>query len=309
MGFLTIALQSSRSRHCVQVAGAVDKPNQGGNADNAAAELWDCNENPRQRWQLLHVGGATFELQSANSKKCLTMPAGKVNADVRLVQLTCSATSTQQHWEFIDTGRNTMELRNVASNKAVTASGSAISNGTAVGQTANTHTLDHQWRVIDFSHHQVAAPAISGKVSLKGAQSGRCLQIAGVTNKPNDGAHRNNAPAELWDCNRNPRQVWEVVQVAGNRFALKNGLSGKCLDILGAGVGYGLAVNQWPCHLRGNQQWVLMVTDKDGAFMLRNALTGTYVDVKAPAVANGSPIVSWGYTGKGNQQWGVQTIS
>ena len=309
--YMTVALQGSRSKRCIQVAGGVSRPNAGGNADNAPMELWDCDENGRQRWQLMPispVSAGKFLLQSANSKKCLEVPGGTVNDDVRLVQYQCAAGTTKQQWEFIDTGKGTMELRNVASNKVAT--GSATANASAVGQSNNTHTLDQQWRVIDFSHHQLALPPLTGKVTFKGLRSGRCLQVAGATDKPDAGGNADNAPIELWDCNvATSRQVWEFVPVAGNRFALKNANKGKCLDIAGGNVAAGAPAIQYTCFPNGNHQWVLMSTGKQGSFMLRNSLTGTYIDVKSAGTANASLVHGWPYTGTNDQHWTPQPVS
>jgi hypothetical protein len=308
--YMTIALQGSRSKRCVQVAGSILKPNVGANGDKAPLELWDCNENGRQRWEVTPIAGSTFALKSANSKRCLEVPAGKNNENVRLIQNACVRTSSQQHWVFLDTGKGTMELRNVASNKVITVPGSATANASVVAQANNTNTLDQQWRVIDFSHHQLAGAPLTGKVVFKGLQSNRCLEPVGATSRPNEGANADRAPMELWNCDKRlTKQTWQVVPVAGNRFALKNASSGKCLDIVGGGVANATALIQYRCHPNGNEQWVLMSAGKQGNFMLRNVLTGTYVDVKASGTAAGSAVHTWAYTGRDNQRWIPQPIA
>jgi len=307
--YLTIALQGANSKRCLQVAGAVDKPNAGGNADNAPLELWDCNENGRQRWQLKPVNATTFTLFSANSEKCLEVPAAKINDDVRLVQNPCVAGQTRQQWTFVDSGATTMSVRNLGSNKVMTVPGGATASGSAVAQSAvRAGSLDQQWRLIDFSHAQAASPAPTGDLLFKGPPSGRCIQVAGVAT-PGKGAYLAQATTELWDCNKNAKEVWTAVPIAGNRFALKNKLSGFCLDLLSGAIANGTAVIQYTCHLQGNEQWVLMSRDsKTGAYLLRNALTGTYVSVKS-GTANGSVLHAWTDAKSVNQRWIPQPIS
>ncbi|MEV4706211.1 RICIN domain-containing protein [Actinoplanes sp. NPDC049316] len=302
--YLTVALQGVRSKRCLQVAGAVDKPDAGANAENAPMEIGDCNENARERWILVPAGTGTYALQSVNSKKCLVVPAAKVREDVRLIQIACAVTTAVQQWALVDTGKDTVELRNVASNKVMTVPGSATALNSPVHQAANNHLPDQQWRLIDFSHHQLASPPLSGKFLFKGVQSGRCFYVSGATDKPDQGALADKAPVKIWTCNRNdPKHVWEVVPIGGNRFALKNQLKGKCLDILGGNAAKGGAMIQYACHLRSSEQWVLMNAGKSGSYMLRNALTGTYVDVYSQATADGSDTKSWPYTGIDNQRW------
>lgn len=306
--FLTVALQGANSKRCVQVAGAVDKPNLGGNADLAPMELWDCNENGRQRWQLKQVNATTYTLTSANSGKCLEVPAAQINNDVRLIQNACVAGQTRQQWTFVDSGAGTSSIRNVGSNKVMTVPNGATGNYSHVAQAAvRANSLDQQWRLIDFSHAQAAAPAPTGKLAFKGVESNRCVQVAGVST-PGKGAYLAKAPMELWDCNKGNKQVWTVVPVAGNRFALKAQISGMCLDLDHGRVANGTAAFQYNCHLEANEQWVLMSRDAKGSYLLRNALTGTYLTVKS-GTANASVLHAWAYTNRAGQRWTPQPIA
>lgn len=308
--YLVIALQGSASKRCVQVAGTPGTPNAGANADAAPMELWDCDENGRQRWHLVPVNATTYTLVSVNSKKCLEVPISNITGDVRLVQSTCVITNRQQ-FTFVDNGDGTTGLRNLASNKVLTALGGGTGNYTQVGQSAFQAGSAHErWRVIDFSHTQAAAPAPTGPLAFKGVQSGRCVQVAGVAT-PGAGAYLAKATMELWDCNQNPREVWNVVPIGGNRFSLKSQLSGMCLDLTGGAVANGTAAIQYPCSAAGNHQWVLMSQDPaKNSYLLRNAMTGTYLTVKS-GTANASVLHGWqanAAAGQANQRWIPQPI-
>jgi hypothetical protein len=307
--YLTVALQGANSKRCVQVAGAVDKPNLGGNADLAPMELWDCNENGRQRWHLMPVNATTFTLFSANSRKCLEVPAAKINDDVRLIQNACVAGQTRQRWTFVDSGTNTVSIRNVGSNKVMTVTGGATANYSAVGQSAaKANSLDQQWRLIDFSHAQAASPPPTGQLMFKGVESGRCINVAGVAT-PGKGAYLINAPTELWDCNKPAKAAWTVVPIAGNRFALKNRLSNMCLDLSGGAVANGTVALQYTCHQQASQQWVLMSRDaKNGSYQLYNAMTGTHLSVKS-GTANAAVLHGWANANRPNQKWIPQPVS
>jgi hypothetical protein len=147
-----------------------------------------------------------------------------------------------------------------------------------------------------------------GIVEIKGVQSGRCLQVAGVWDTPGQGALGDGAGMELWDCLRGAKQVWELLPLGDKKYGLKNPLSGKCLDVEGGSATAGARLIQHTCHLSGNQQFVFTQGD-NGTLGLLNVLTHQFADVYGGQVVNGSAIVQHTGHGGANQRWHVTRTS
>ncbi|MFD9701174.1 ricin-type beta-trefoil lectin domain protein [Lentzea sp. NPDC059081] len=122
-------------------------------------------------------------------------------------------------------------------------------------------------------------------VTVVGAQSGRCLDVAAVAN---------NSAARLWDCG-GANQRWSYT--TARQFTI----GGKCLDASGAGTANGTAVILWDCHGGLNQQWS---AGADGS--ITGAQSGLCLDATGNGTANGTPVVLWTCNGGTNQQWSLR---
>ena len=120
--------------------------------------------------------------------------------------------------------------------------------------------------------------------SLRGAGSGRCLDVLGGA--PNDGTQ-----AVIWDCNGGFTQV--VTAVSGQLR-----ISGKCLDAEGNGTANGTRVIVWTCGTGTNQQWSMQ---DDGT--IRGVQSGRCIDVNEAATANNTPLILWTCSAAANQRW------
>jgi alpha-galactosidase len=120
--------------------------------------------------------------------------------------------------------------------------------------------------------------------SLRGAGSGRCLDLLGGA--PNDGTQ-----AVIWDCNGG---ITQVVTAAAGQLQI----GGKCLDAKESGIADGTLVIVWSCGTGTNQQWT---TQSDGT--IRGAQSGKCLDVNLAATANNTPLVLWTCSAAANQQW------
>jgi len=120
--------------------------------------------------------------------------------------------------------------------------------------------------------------------SLRGAGSGRCLDVLGGA--PNDGTQ-----AVIWDCNGGFTQI---VTAASGQLRI----SGKCLDAEGNGTANGTRVIVWTCGTGTNQQWTMQ---SDGT--IRGVQSGKCIDVNEAATANNTPLILWTCTAAANQRW------
>ncbi|WP_246001370.1 ricin-type beta-trefoil lectin domain protein [Allorhizocola rhizosphaerae] len=124
-------------------------------------------------------------------------------------------------------------------------------------------------------------------VQIVGAQSGRCVDVAGVSTA-------NGAQTQLWDCHGNTNQRWSYN--AGSRQLTVYG--NKCLDASGQGTSNGTRVVIWDCSGQANQQWNV---NSNGS--ITGVQSGLCLDASGNGTANGTLLQLWSCHGGGNQQW------
>jgi alpha-galactosidase len=120
--------------------------------------------------------------------------------------------------------------------------------------------------------------------SLRGAGSGRCLDVLG-------GAPVDGPQAVVWDCNGG---VTQIITASSGQLRI----GGKCLDAESNGTADGTRVILWSCGTGTNQQWTLQA---DGT--VRGAQSGKCLDVSGAATANNSPLILWTCSSAANQRW------
>jgi poly(3-hydroxybutyrate) depolymerase len=122
--------------------------------------------------------------------------------------------------------------------------------------------------------------------ALKGVGSGRCLDVAGVS-------QTNGAQVQIWDCNGQANQQWTSTSSGELRV-----YGGKCLDVNGAGTADGTSVIIWDCNGQNNQKWRL---NADGSITAVGA--NKCLDVSGAGTANGTRMQIWTCHGGTNQKW------
>ncbi|MFB9238728.1 ricin-type beta-trefoil lectin domain protein [Plantactinospora siamensis] len=121
---------------------------------------------------------------------------------------------------------------------------------------------------------------------LTGAQSGRCLDIAGASTG-------NGATTQLWDCNGGANQTFAPTTAAELRV-----YGNKCLQARNQGTSAGTAVEIWDCTGAASQLWML---SNDGTIV--GVQSRLCLDVNAQATGNGSKVQLWTCNGGANQRW------
>ncbi|MDT7784510.1 MAG: hypothetical protein QOF58_2929 [Pseudonocardiales bacterium] len=289
-----IELKGIGSKRCIQMAGV------GQDAKNSGAlmELWDCYAvASKQVWELYQTGDDQYLIRAMHSSLCLDAIGDNIG------QNSCDSGAGSLRWKFIENPADgSFQLQNVATGRFATAQSSGTTNATLVVQSSNTKNIDQLWRIIDLTHREAVVPVETGWVQVKGVESGRCMQTAGLSNKPNEGANADLAGQELWDCVGGNKMKWKIVALGENKYALENAQSGKCLDIRYGNPARGTPFIQFGCHYGGPQQFVF-TKEGDNTYGLQSALTSGFADLNGHYTGNGTPVQSWSYTGLSNQRW------
>ncbi len=289
-----IELKGVGSKRCIQMAGV------GQDAKNSGAlmELWDCFAvASKQVWELYQSGDGQYLIRAMHSALCLDVIGENIG------QKSCDSGSGSLRWKFIENPADgSFQIQNVATGRFITAQASGTANATLVVQGSNTKNIDQLWRIIDLTHRESVVPVESGWVQVKGVESGRCMQTAGLWNVPNEGANADLAAQELWDCLGGGKMKWKIVALGENKYALENAQSGKCLDIRYGESANGTPFIQYSCHYGGTQQFVF-TKEGDNTYGLQSALTQGFADLNGHGTVNGTEVRSWSYTGLSNQRW------
>jgi Ricin-type beta-trefoil lectin domain len=132
-------------------------------------------------------------------------------------------------------------------------------------------------------------PPSGGAHAIVGAQSGRCLDVAGASTG-------NGTQTQLYDCWGGSNQSWtytssKQLMVYGN----------KCLDAAAHGTTGGTAVQIWDCNGQANQQW-----NVNAGGTISGVESGLCLDAVQQGTANGTKINLWSCNGQGNQQWSMR---
>jgi hypothetical protein len=135
---------------------------------------------------------------------------------------------------------------------------------------------------IDTASGSVTLPTLR----LTGAQSGRCLDIAG-------GSQTNGATTQIWDCNGGAGQTFTPTTAAELRV-----YGGKCLQTRNQGTTAGTAVEIGDCAGSAGQRWML---SNDGTIV--GVQSRLCLDVNGQATANGTRVQLWTCNGGANQKW------
>ena len=149
--------------------------------------------------------------------------------------------------------------------------------GTSQGETAQFDNL---------SVTSVAGPPPPANGPLVSAQSGRCLDVPGVSTT-------NNTQVEIWDCNGGTNQQW--TQQSNGELSV---YGTKCLDVLNNATAAGSPVGIFDCNAASNQRWTV---NTDGTIV--GVGSGLCLDVTGQGTANGTLVEIWTCNGGANQHW------
>ncbi|WP_307848488.1 lectin [Microbispora oryzae] len=131
-----------------------------------------------------------------------------------------------------------------------------------------------------------SSPPPAGGGAIKGVGSGRCLDVANVS-------QTNGAQVQIWDCNGQNNQQWTLTSSGELRV-----YGTKCLDVNGGGTADGTGVIIWDCNGQNNQKWRF---NSDGTLTAVGA--NKCLDVVGAGTANGTKTQIYSCWGGSNQKW------
>ncbi|GLH96843.1 RICIN domain-containing protein [Phytohabitans aurantiacus] len=137
----------------------------------------------------------------------------------------------------------------------------------------------------------VAAPASAAVGAIRGAPSGRCVDVPSASKT-------NGTQVKLYDCNGGSNQQWNLTSAR----QLRAYAGTKCLDAYNNGTTAGTQVVIWDCTGGTNQVWNV---NSNGT--ITSALSGLCLDASGGGTANGTAIVLWTCNGGANQRWNSTT--
>ena len=152
-------------------------------------------------------------------------------------------------------------------------------------------------------HANIVAASYSGNAAssykkLVNKNSGKCMDVQ----QPNTSAGAN---VDLYGCNGNPWQSWQLIDLGNGYTSLYSENSGMCLDVSGSSTANGGNVVQNTCGSSTSQQWQVTTTTAP-YFRLTSRHSGKVVDVTNCGTADGTNIQQWDWLNNACQQWTLQ---
>ncbi|MFI9833811.1 RICIN domain-containing protein [Streptomyces sp. NPDC051913] len=227
----------------------------------------------KQRWHTQATGSDVTLLNKAGGR-AVAIWTGTATAGQKLTQWVDDGAGDKKWTLVASSASGYYKLRSVK-NTGLFMSGATAGGAVTLAASADDGSQD--WQL-------VADPLPTASTfTLKGAQSGRCLDV------PNGAT---GVQVQLYDCSGNANQTITRTDAGELR------VSGKCLAANGDGTTAGTKVILWACNGKTSQQWAFRVDST-----IVNRSNGLVLDVTSAGTANGSKVELWTGTGAANQRW------
>ncbi|WP_264936421.1 RICIN domain-containing protein [Streptomyces sp. A012304] len=228
-----------------------------------------------QRWHLTDKGSDVTLLNKAGGRAA-GIWTGSATAGQRLAQWV-DDNATDKQWTLVPSTDGYYKVRSVR-NTSLYMTGATQNGAVTVQAPIGDPAADdaQEWQLVQ-------EPAAKNPFTLKGANSGRCLDV------PNG---QTGVQVQIWDCVGNQNQTITATN-AGELRVL-----GNCLAAAGDGTTPGTQLILWPCNGKSSQKWWFRL---DGSVVNRS--NGLAMDVAGWATANGSKVQLWTALGNATQRW------
>ena len=113
----------------------------------------------------------------------------------------------------------------------------------------------------------------------------------------------NSATIQQFNETGSDSQHFVFEEVVSGRFSAWVRHSGRCLDIIGAGVDPGHNLGQYSCSRALNQQFSFVPHDEDGSHSIRTGHSGLCIGVADESMDEGAAVVQQSCTGADNQRF------
>ena len=252
-------MKSAVAGKCVDDTGS-------GTADNNPVQLYSCNGDAAQQWQ---VDGN--EIRDFGS--CLSNLNGGTANGTRVVLYSCQpsneAIAASQDW-YDYAGA---ELFNSGSATCLDDPNASRANGVKLQVWDCNGRVQQNWTL-------PTGPMTSA--------------IPRMCADDSDASTANGAKVQIWSCNGQRSQQWTAMLDGTIR------VQGKCLDVVNHGTANGSKVQLWSCNGTGNQLWFTL---PDGQIV--NDGSGRCLDDPAASSKAGTRLQIWDCNGQIQQSWRV----
>ncbi|WNM36601.1 RICIN domain-containing protein [Streptomyces sp. Li-HN-5-11] len=258
-------------------AGKTQDANLTGNVPDLVLKPTDATDDT-QRWHLTAKGSAVTLLNKAGGR-AVAIWTGSATAGQKLAQWV-DDNATDKQWNLVsstDGYYKVQSVRNTSLYMTGATQNGAVDLEAAIDASANAAADDSQeWQLVQD-------PAPANPFGLKGANSGRCLDV------PNG---QTGVQVQIWDCSGNQNQ--QITQTDAGELRVL----GNCLAAAGDGTTPGTQLILWACNGKSSQKWWFRL---DGSVINRS--NGLAVDVTNWGTANGSKVQLWTALGNATQRW------
>jgi hypothetical protein len=114
---------------------------------------------------------------------------------------------------------------------------------------------------------------------------------------------RNNTNAQKWDL-----QESDPYEIFDGTYVLVSKMSGRALDVSGAGTSDGTSIQTWVRNNTAAQNFIITRMDNE-YYTLKNTNSGKYVDVSGAGTSDGTKIQIWIGNGTCAQMWRIEHIA
>jgi hypothetical protein len=252
-------MKSAVAGKCVDDTGS-------GTADNNPVQLYSCNGDAAQQWQ---VDGNEIR----DFGKCLSNLNGGTANGTRVVLYSCQpsneAIAASQDW-YDNAGA---ELFNSGSARCLDDPNASRANGIKLQNWDCNGLIQQNWTL-------PTGPMTSA--------------IPRMCADDSDASTANGAKVQLWTCNGQNSQQWTAMLDGTIR------VQGKCLDVVNHGTADGSKVQLWSCTGAANQIWFTL---PDGQIV--NDGSGRCLDDPSASSTDGTRLQIWDCNGLIQQSWRV----
>jgi hypothetical protein len=141
---------------------------------------------------------------------------------------------------------------------------------------------------------EIFRPELNRYYKITGKQSGKCLDVAGVSTA-------DNAQIHIWGYVGGANQQWKFVPASNGYYKIVSRNSGKLLSAATTANANQINIVQLTDTNGTNQQWKIVYVG-DG-FKFVNLGTGKDLDVQGFGTADGTNVWTWDYLNGDNQKW------
>ena len=230
-----------------------------------------------QRWHTQAKGSDVTLLNKAGGR-AVAIWTGGATAGQKLAQWV-DDDATDKRWTLVSSSTSGYYRLRSVRNTGLYMTGATA--GGSVTLAASTDDGSQDWRLV-----QDALPT-DGTFTLKGSNSGRCLDVPGG---------KTGVQVQIYDCSGNTDQT--ITQTTAGELRVL----GKCLAANADGTTAGTRLILWTCNGKSSQKWWFRL---DGTIVNRS--NGLAIDVTNWGTANGSPVELWTPLGNATQKWSRQT--